>query len=180
MYRRNGFTLIELMVVLAIVGLTLSLAVPRLRGSVAAGHTAAETAALSETLLQAMDQSTISGNKVVVCASDDGNSCNGSVDWTPGWIAFEDADGDRSREPGEALLHAHPRLPHDVRLRSSTGRTRIVFQPHGGVNAGSNVTFTFCDSRGASKASTMVLANSARMRTGTASSKQAEACLGQG
>ena len=180
MDRCNGFTLIELMVVLAILGVTMSFTMPYLGGAAAAGHTAAESAALSNTLIQAMDQSTISGNKVVVCASDDGNSCNGGIDWTPGWIAFEDMDGDRSRSPGETLLHAHPRLAHGIHLRSSTGRTRIMFQPHGGVNAGSNVTFTFCDSRGASKASSIVLANSGRMRNGAASLKQAQDCLAQG
>ena len=53
-----------------------------------------------------------------------------------------------------------------MHLRSTAGRTRLVFQPNGG-NAGSNVTFTLCDGRGAATATTLVLANDGRLRAGT-------------
>jgi len=51
-----------------------------------------------------------------------------------------------------------------------------VFQPNGG-NAGSNITFTLCDGRGAAQATTLVLANDGRMRAGTPTPAAAAACV---
>jgi type IV fimbrial biogenesis protein FimT len=65
-----------------------------------------------------------------------------------------------------------------VHLRSTTGRTRLVFQPNGG-NAGSNVTFTLCDGRGPAKAVTLVLANSGRLRTGQPTEAAALGCMAE-
>ena len=63
-----------------------------------------------------------------------------------------------------------------MHLRTTVGRTRLVFQPNGG-NAGSNVTFTLCDGRGAAQATTLVLANDGRLRSGTPSTAAAQACV---
>jgi len=63
-------------------------------------------------------------------------------------------------------------------LISSKGRTRIRFQPSGG-NAGSNVTFTFCDGRGARAATAYAMANSGRLHETTPKpANVAEACAG--
>lgn len=174
----NGFTLTEAMIALAIVGVLAAVVLPAIRGTVSAARSAGERSALTEALLVALNQSTINSANVVLCASTDGSSCNGGVDWTGGWISFLDRNGDRIRDPGDTLLRTHPRLASGIRLRSSTGRTHIVFQPQGGATAGSNVTFTLCDNRGAAKASTIVMANSGRMRFDAATPAQALACLG--
>jgi type IV fimbrial biogenesis protein FimT len=50
-----------------------------------------------------------------------------------------------------------------VHLRSTEGRTRIVFQGNGG-SGGSNVSFTLCDGRGPARAQGLVLANFGRLR----------------
>ena len=129
------------------------------------------------TLLAALEHSTVTGAEVVVCPSGDGASCSASSDWSGGWIAFADLDADRAHGPGETMLRQEPALAGDTHLRSTTGRTRVVFQPHGGAAAGSNVTFTLCDGRGAAKATTLVLANSGRIRQDEASPEAASACL---
>lgn len=180
MRKPSGFTLVEALVVLAILALLATFSVRISRDAVLAGHAASGRSALSETLLAALNQSTISQSKVVVCASTDRKTCSGGVDWSAGWTAFIDADGDRQRGDAETIVRTHQGLYPGIRLVSSVGRTRIVFQPYGGVNAGSNVTFTFCDARGAAKASTIILANSGRMRTAPATPAQAQACLGEG
>jgi len=51
-----------------------------------------------------------------------------------------------------------------VHLRSTPGRRRLVLHPPGGAAAGTNVTFTLCDGRGASRTVALVLANSGRLR----------------
>lgn len=180
MRRTAGFTLVELLVVVALVGLLMAAATSVYRHAVGAGHAAAVQSSLAEAVNLAFVQSSLRGQYVVLCASTDGRACDGGTNWTKGWIAFVDADHDRERNGDERILRAYRTLGHGLRLRSSTGRTRIVFQPFGGVNAGTNVTFTLCDDRGAGKASTLVLANSGRMRTAAATPSQAAACLTMG
>jgi type IV fimbrial biogenesis protein FimT len=51
-----------------------------------------------------------------------------------------------------------------------------VFQPNGG-NAGSNVTFTLCDGRGAAQARSLVMANDGRLRATPAGAAAARACM---
>ncbi len=179
MHRNAGFTLMETLVALAIAGVLATVSARLMQDAALAGHAAVERTALAETLLASLNRSTITGRKVVVCASADGKTCGG-VDWSGGWMAFVDDSDDREHDEGEAMVRVHPRLMPGIRLRTSVGRTRIVFQPFGGLNAGTNVTFTFCDGRGAGKASTIILANSGNMRTAPATPEQAEACLGAG
>ena len=61
-----------------------------------------------------------------------------------------------------------------VRLRSTAGRTRIVFQGNGG-NGGSNVSFTLCDGRGPERARSLILANFGRLREDAPSPQNAAA-----
>ena len=174
--RNAGFTLIEALVAMAIVAIGLAIAVPAYSSVVSATHAEAAKVALASTLIAALNHSTLTQVEVVVCSSGNGSTCNGSTDWSKGWIAFADLDGDRAHGSNETLLRSELPLHSGTRLRSTSQRTRIVFQPHGGATAGSNVTFTLCDQRGPAKATTLVLANSGRLRQGTPTAAAAIQC----
>ncbi len=178
--RQAGLTLMELMLILTVVGIVLGLALPIFGGAVAAGHTARARGDLHNSLVSALTHTTVSGKEVVLCASNDGAVCTGSPDWTRGWIVFVDGNGDRKPDQPGAVLRRYSELTGDVHLRSSVGRTRIVFQPHGGAAAGSNVTFTLCDRRGRTRATSLVVNNSGRIRQGVPTKASALACEGPG
>jgi len=172
-----GFTLTEAVIALCVSAVLLAVAVPAWSGALAAAHSGSARTVLATTLLDAIRHSALTGVEVVVCPHGGGaTACSGEVDWSGGWMAFADLNGNRSRDANETLVHKAAALDDSVRLRSTAGRTRLVFQPNGG-NAGSNVTFTLCDRRGAAKATTLVLANDGRLRAGTPSAAAAEACL---
>ena len=173
--RPSGFTLIEAVIALAIAGVLVGTAVPAVTGVAEAAHASSAQAALLATLTQSISHAAIAGSEVVLCPGD-ATGCRDSSDWSGGWIAYADLDGDRSRGPNETLLHAEPALAGKVHLRTTAGRKRLVFQPNGG-NAGSNVTFTLCDGRGAAKAVTLVLANDGRLRAGKPTEAVAQACV---
>jgi type IV fimbrial biogenesis protein FimT len=176
--RSAGFTLIEAMIVLAVASLLLCIAVPACASLLARSRAAATRAALLASLTQAIQHAAVTGSEVVLCPAD-GQDCRNSWDWSGGWIAYADIDGDRRHDPGETLLHAEPALPGAVRLLTSKGRKRLVFQPNGG-NAGSNVTFTLCYGRGAASAVTLVLANSGQLRAGKPTATAARTCAAGG
>ncbi len=181
MYRKQaGFTLLEVVMAMVAACVCMGVAIPAYQGAAAAVHAGAAKTDMGSTLLSAMTHATLTGVEVVVCASPDGGDCNGSIDWSSGWIAFADLDGNRSRGANETLLHRASALQAGVHLRSTVGRTHIVLQPQGGSAAGSNVTFTLCDRRGPAKASTLVLANNGRLRQDKASAASAQACLASG
>ncbi len=172
--RMRGFTLIEAMFVLAVGGILVGAAVPAFTGTVENARSSSVKSDLLATLTRAISHAAAAGSEVVLCPGDSGG-CLSTTDWSGGWIAYADINGDRQRSANETLLQVEPALPGNVHLRSTVGRTRLVFQPNGG-NAGSNVTFTLCDGRGAAQATTLVLANDGRLRTGKATPTGAEAC----
>lgn len=172
--RPAGFTLMEAMIVLAVASLLLCIAVPACASLLARSRAAATRAALLSSMTQAIRHAAVAGTEVVLCPAK-GRDCRNSWDWSGGWIAYADIDGDRRHDAGETLLHAEPALGTGVRLLTSKGRRRLVFQPNGG-NAGSNVTFTLCDGRGAASAVTLVLSNQGLLRSTPADTARAELC----
>ena len=175
MQRSRGFTLIELTASLAVVGVLAGIAVPAVQGAFEAGRSGAAKGALVESWLASVSHAALTGSEVVLCPGD-ANGCRQSIDWSEGWIAYADIDGNRQRSANETLLKQAEPLGGKVHLRSTAGRTRVVFQPTGG-NAGSNITWTLCDGRGASKATTVVVSNQGRLRSGTPTPEAAEACM---
>lgn len=173
--RASGFTLIETLIALVIAALLVGIAVPAWSSASESAHAGATQAALLESLTRSIDHAALTGSEVVLCPGD-ASGCRDTVDWSHGWVAWADLDGDRTRDAGETLLQTEPALRGSVHLRSTSGRRRLVFQPNGG-NVGSNVTFTLCDGRGAAQARSLVLANDGRLHAMHASATAAVACM---
>lgn len=174
-HRNAGFTLIEAVIAASVVGILAGIAVPALQDAGEAARSGAARGALYESWMASASHAANTGVEVVLCPGDAGG-CRESIDWSRGWIAYADLDGNRARSPNETLLKQADALGGRVHLRSTSGRTRMVFQPNGG-NAGSNITWTLCDGRGADKATTVVVSNQGRIRTGTPTAAAAQACM---
>lgn len=175
---KAGFTLIEALICLAVASILLCVAGPACADLVQRSHAAAARAALLDSIARAVRHSALTGSEVVLCPGA-AAGCTASDEWSSGWIAYADIDGDRIRDPGETLLDAVPALARGIRLVTSTGRKRLVFQPMGG-NGGSNATFTLCDRRGAASAVSLVLSNSGRLHAGKPSAAAARRCAAAG
>ena len=170
----RGFTLIEAAIALAVGAILLGTAIPAWTGALASAHSSSTKAVLLESLTRSISHAALAGSEVVLCPGDR-SGCRETSDWSDGWIAYADIDRDRQRDVNETLLQIAPALSGNVHLRTTAGRTRLVIQPNGG-NAGSNVTFTLCDGRGAAQATTLVLANDGRLRAGKPTPANALAC----
>ena len=172
----KGFTLIEAVVVMTVAAILLAIAIPAWSHARAAANAGAVRADLAASLLDAIRHSSIAGTEVVICPALSSGFCSGSTNWDSGWIVFADINGSRMPDANETRLAGSDALPGDVHLRTTTGRTRLIFQPNGG-NAGSNVTFTLCDSRGPKSATTLVLSNTGNLRPGQPTDAAAWNCV---
>ncbi len=173
--RPRGFTLLDALLGMSLAALVFGFAVPNYRAALAQAHAASARSAMTMTLYAAMREAAVNGRTAVICPSAKTDFCAGGIDWSDGWVAFIDLNGDRDRGPIEPLIRRQSELSGDVRLRSTRGRPRLVVQPSGS-NAGSNVTFTLCDRRGPKKALSLVLANNGRLRAVPARAGAAVAC----
>jgi type IV fimbrial biogenesis protein FimT len=170
-----GVTVLELMIVVATVAILAAIAVPRYTAAREATHSGAAHQAMVGSLMIAASHAASTGVEVVLCPGAV-QACRPSNDWSGGWIVFADLDGDRTHDAYETVLRRVAPLGGRARLRSTVGRTRLVFQPNGTAR-GSNVTFTLCDGRGPSRATALVMDNLGRLRASTATEAAARTCM---
>ncbi len=107
--RRNGFTLYELLLTMTLVAIVVGLALPSFDKIIANGRLRIEVDALFHAIHLARQESVIRRQVVSICPSFDGSTCTASLDWSGGWIMFNNLDRDDppARDPGEAVLQVH-------------------------------------------------------------------------
>jgi len=168
----SGFTAIELLITVAIVGVVASLAVPALRDLVLNNRAVSRINEFVAAVNLARNEAVKRGTPVTLCASAspqaDKPACNGRKQWEKGWILFADYDRDAKPDTGtgacrtgeDCLLRVWEGSD-DMTLRA--GRTRITFDGLG-ASRGFNATWRLCDERGAQAARAVVLSPSGRLR----------------
>jgi type IV fimbrial biogenesis protein FimT len=173
-----GFTLIELVTILAVVATVAVFATHGATAAINASRTSSSVSSLYASLTRARSLAALGAADIVLCPSTDGTSCTGGFHWEGGWIVFPALHSGSDRTADEPVLLRQAALPAKVHLITSAGRTHLRFQPSGS-NAGSNVTFTFCDGRGAKSASAYAMANNGALRATTADAERvALSCAG--
>lgn len=161
--RCNGFTLIEAMVVLAILALTLTLGVPSFAGVIERQHVSTAMHLLSTDLAMARGSAVMKGSQVVVCPGDAQRGCRDDSDWSGGWIVFNDGDQDRQpNAPGDLLRVEQPLAGSATTLQVASSRPYLRYQADG-RSANSNLTVRLCAS-GLLKGS-VIVNNTGRVRT---------------
>lgn len=84
-----GFTLIELMVAIAILAIVLGVGIPSYRDLIVNNRMAGEINDFVGSLRITRSEAIKRGVPVRMCASDDGQDCANSGPWSNGWIIFE-------------------------------------------------------------------------------------------
>ena len=126
-----GFSIVELMTVIAILGILAAAAVPGFTTFVNNNRLAAVSNDLTATLQSARLEATRRGVQVHLCPSNDGATCVDSATWR-GWVAFADTNGNNSVDSGEMLRSMVLRAPIELLAGPELAASgRIVFRHDG-------------------------------------------------
>ncbi|ODS24880.1 hypothetical protein AB835_01040 [Candidatus Endobugula sertula] len=98
----SGFTLVELLVTIAIAAILLTIAVPSFTRLISSSNTDSAVNRLGRSFAYARSEAVTRAENVVVCTSSDGATCSGN--WGNGWITYVDADDDNVFDAGEERL----------------------------------------------------------------------------
>lgn len=139
-----GVTLVETTCVLAILAIMAGIAGPSMHKWRQRAAADSLLAALTTDIALARIAAISRGHTTVVCPSADASRCDGSADWSDGWIVFIDGNRDRARQPAEELLSvAQMRQIPALTFASTAGRRTVRLYPSG-MGYGSNLTVTTC------------------------------------
>lgn len=145
--KQGGFTLIELVVVLTVIGVLAVVAVPGLRSMVVANRLTAQSNELLAALQSARMESMRRNVRVIVCRSADGTSCSSGTTW-PGYIVFVDRNRNDTLDTGE-ILRVGTVEDSQIQLVESSNVTgdNFAFRPDGMAREGTsllNARLRFC------------------------------------
>ena len=148
---QSGFTLLELMLVVAIAGLLLAFAVPAMGNFFRNARITGAANDLMAALHFARSEAIKRRLPVTLCTSadplDNNPVCDASALLT-GWVAFVDTNQDGLIDAGETVLLQHEPMPATITARSSANPFRVTYLLNGfalNVNAAQLV---LCDERG--------------------------------
>ncbi len=145
MRHQMGFTLIELCIAVAVLGITLAIAVPTYARLVDEGMATRAANSFHALLSVARVHAVQRGLKVTICRSPDGLQCRYVGAWSAGLIVFEDRNRDNYRSSDERIIEVFD--PTDTAPYHVVGphnRPTIGFNPDG-RSAGTNLTLRICD-----------------------------------
>jgi len=144
--KERGFTLIELMMVVAITGILVGAGAPTFSDMITSNTIDSNRDALFTDLRYARAEAVKRGETVSVCKSSDLVSCSDSAAWANGWITFEDANGDGDFDREDTLLRVHEALSDGINL-GFTGNDFVTFDGLGKAISTTG-TFSFSHSSG--------------------------------
>jgi type IV fimbrial biogenesis protein FimT len=107
----SGFTLIELMVTVAMIAIVLMIGVPSFRQVMMNNRMATQANDFLGSMNLARSEAVKRGQRVALCKSADPTAatptCSTTGGWDQGWLIFVDTDDDATLDVGEVLLRVH-------------------------------------------------------------------------
>ncbi len=162
MKTQSGFTLVELMIALAVVAVIVTIGIPNFTDLIRNSRQTTQINSLLNAMSVARSEAVKLNRFVTVCQSSDGATC-GDAGWNNGWIVFRD-DGVAGRVDGnDALLQTFPKLAGGNALVSQEFPAFLSFDGEGATNA--TGSFVLCDSRGVEHAVALCVTPTGRIYT---------------
>lgn len=145
-FKNKGFSLIELLVVTAMIGILLAVAVPGLQDTIESATTNSQVKILMSTLNLARSEAVKRGRNVSICATSDGTDCDAG-NWSEGWMLFVDTNNDAdgaagSVDAGDTIVRVYETLGAGSTLTSTANL--LEYNARGFSTLGAVNTFLLC------------------------------------
>lgn len=135
----QGFTLVELMVTIAIVAILLAIALPSFEGSMRSNRVATANNELLASLALARTEAIRSTRPAGLCAANaDGTACVDATEWTDGWLVWANTNDDDNYQNGTDTLVRYVQARQGIELTVPASgaaapglNTRILFDSRG-------------------------------------------------
>ena len=168
---QRGFTLVEVLITVAIASILLSIAAPSFSTLVKNNRISSSVSEFTGSLYLARSEAIKRGKNVTVCKSNNGSTCITTGNWEQGWITFEDPNDNAVVDNSEAasIIRIHKALPNMLTLTGNSNvRSHITYAPTGRLSTGINGTVTLCDDRsGENVGKDIVIISTGRFRIST-------------
>jgi type IV fimbrial biogenesis protein FimT len=128
---QRGFTLVELMVVIAIVAILLVVGVPSYKYVSNSYRISGEVNGLLGDAQFARSEAIKEGQQVILCTSTNGTTCAGVDTWQSGWIVCVDLNNDNLCDDGEPVLRTQAAFVNTDTFVANVGTTTIIFNREG-------------------------------------------------
>lgn len=163
-YYSKGFTLVELVITLAIVAILAGIVAPSFITFVQDNRMASQITNLIGSVHMARAESSTRRTIITMCGSSDGATCN-TAQWENGWIIFTDDNnsGNAVMDGADQLIRYQEPLEGGNTLRESGfnfGSNGVISFNDNGFLLGNDPaagTLTLCDDRGVSEAMAIVV-----------------------
>ena len=170
--KQSGFTLIEVIITVAIAGILLSIGLPSFNSLIQKNKMTSLHNELLSSLSLARNTAISRGSFATLCKSNQAaTDCDSSASWDDGWIVFSDINNNGAVDSGEAIIAVNNDLPENISISFSRGR--VTYGAQGYAN-GYNGVFTFCDDRGDEEKKGMIISGSGHIRVATSESELEE------
>lgn len=128
--RQHGFTLLELMIVLAIAGILVAVAAPSFQATIANNRIASVRDNLATAIKMTRNEAVTSNTPASICPSNDQSSCGGG--WNDGWIIFSDVNnnGALNASDGDRLVDVQSSMSN-ILIGAGSGITSLTFLSNG-------------------------------------------------
>lgn len=144
MRKSCGFTLIEMMIVIALIAVIASYGIPQFNGMMQNGRISTQVNQLQGLMQLARSEAVTNRVRSGVCGSTDQATCN-TDDWELGAILFRDVAGDGIKDASDPVLRVMPAASNDNTIRGVNGV--ISFMADGTL--ATTAMLAICDTRGA-------------------------------
>lgn len=161
----RGFTLLGLLVAIAIGSIVLTLGLPALQNMVASNRRVTNLDAIVNAVQTARSFAVSDGVPTTLCGSSTGNSCDGN--WSQGWIVVENRSGSTGTVgSGDPVVKRYPALQGHFTVSAHLGGIGyLAYQPSGLSNTGGY--FTLCGPHGAAQAVSAIVSPAGDVRSGS-------------
>lgn len=115
----HGFTLIEMVMAVAILAILMTIAAPSFRSLTMNNRIVTQTNEFVTDIAHARAEAVRRNTRVTICKSNDGATCVNSANWQDGWIVFTDPNTYGTVNTDETILRAHAALADGTTLSAA-------------------------------------------------------------